>query len=54
MEQVTQQRAPLLEAMQAHRLNRVVRFDVPGHKGGRGNHELAEFLGADCVWMSIP
>ena len=29
MEQVTQQRAPLLEAMQAHRLNRVVRFDVP-------------------------
>ena len=45
MEQVTQQRAPLLEAMQAHRLNRVVRFDVPGHKGGRGNHELAEFLG---------
>ena len=47
MEQVTQQRAPLLEAMQAHRLNRVVRFDVPGHKGGRGNHELAEFLGAD-------
>lgn len=34
MEQVTQQRAPLLEAMQAHRLNRVVRFDVPGHKGG--------------------
>ena len=51
MEQVTQQRAPLLEAMQAHRLNRVVRFDVPGHKGGRGNHELAEFLGADCVRM---
>ena len=53
MEQVTQQRAPLLEAMQAHRLNRVVRFDVPGHKGGRGNHELAEFLGADCVRMDV-
>ena len=53
MEQVTQHRAPLLEAMQAHRLNRVVRFDVPGHKGGRGNHELAEFLGADCVRMDV-
>ena len=53
MEQVTQQRAPLLEAMQAHRLNQVVRFDVPGHKGGQGNHELAEFLGADCVRMDV-
>lgn len=53
MEQVTQQRAPLLEAMQAHLVNRVVRFDVPGHKGGRGNHELAEFLGADCVRMDV-
>ena len=44
----TQQDAPLLEAMQTHRLNRVVRFDVPGHKGGRGNHELVDFLGSDC------
>lgn len=53
MKHDTQQDAPLLEAMQTHRLNRVVRFDVPGHKGGRGNHELADFLGSDCVRMDV-
>lgn len=42
-------RAPLYEAMREHRLNRVVPFDVPGHKGGRGNAMLTEFLGADCL-----
>jgi len=39
--------------MNEHRLNRVVRFDVPGHKGGRGNRELAEFLGEKCVKMDV-
>ncbi|MGN0683374.1 MAG: aminotransferase class I/II-fold pyridoxal phosphate-dependent enzyme [Oscillospiraceae bacterium] len=41
--------APLYEAMKEHRLNRVVPFDVPGHKGGRGNTTLTEFLGKDCL-----
>ncbi len=50
---LTQQNAPLLEAMQEHKLNRIVRFDVPGHKGGRGNRELAEFLGETCVRMDV-
>ena len=50
---LTQSDAPLLEAMNEHRLNRVVRFDVPGHKGGRGNRELAEFLGEKCVKMDV-
>ena len=40
----TQQDAPLMDALKEHLLNRVVRFDVPGHKGGRGNQELADFL----------
>ncbi len=44
-----QSRAPLYEAMKAHKLDRVVPFDVPGHKGGRGNRILTEFLGADCL-----
>ncbi len=35
--------------MKEHRLNRVVPFDVPGHKGGRGNTTLTEFLGKDCL-----
>ena len=50
---LTQKNAPLLEAMQEHKLNRIVRFDVPGHKGGRGNKELAEFLGEACVRMDV-
>ena len=28
----TQQDAPLMDALKEHLLNRVVRFDVPGHK----------------------
>lgn len=44
-----QSRAPLYEAMREHRLNRVVPFDVPGHKGGRGNKTLTEFLGENCL-----
>lgn len=47
--QLDQSRAPLYEAMKAHRLNRVVPFDVPGHKGGRGNKVLTEFLGENCM-----
>mgnify|MGYP000949041891 CR=1 FL=1 len=49
----TQQDAPLMDALKEHLLNRVVRFDVPGHKGGRGNHELADFLGQRCVQIDV-
>ncbi len=49
----TQKDAPLLEAMQQHGKNRVVRFDVPGHKGGRGNPDLAAFLGETCMKMDV-
>lgn len=44
-----QNRAPLYEAMSEHKLNRVVPFDVPGHKGGRGNKRLTDFLGEHCL-----
>lgn len=47
--QLDQSRAPLYKAMKAHRLDRVVPFDVPGHKGGRGNKVLTEFLGENCM-----
>lgn len=49
----TQQDAPLMDALKEHLMNRVVRFDVPGHKGGRGNHELADFLGERCVQIDV-
>jgi arginine/lysine/ornithine decarboxylase len=32
---------------------RVVPFDVPGHKRGRGNPELTEFLGEQCVSVDV-
>ena len=42
---LAQERAPLLEALAEYRKSRVVPFDVPGHKQGRGTPELTEFLG---------
>ncbi len=49
----TQKNAPVYEALLKHKKNRVVPFDVPGHKGGRGNPELTEFLGIDCMKVDV-
>ena len=43
--QLSQARAPIFEALRAFSKERVVPFDVPGHKHGKGNPELTEFLG---------
>lgn len=48
-----QQKAPIFEALKKHKENRVVPFDVPGHKGGRGNKELTEFLGENCLKVDV-
>ena len=37
---LNQNRAPIYEALEQFRKMRVVPFDVPGHKRGRGNPEL--------------
>ncbi len=44
-----QNSSPLLDAMNEYQTNRVVKFDVPGHKGGRGNKALSDFLGESCL-----
>ena len=44
---LSQERAPIYEALKEYRAKRIVPFDVPGHKMGRGNPELTEFLGRD-------
>lgn len=49
----TQYNAPIQEALSRHKKNRIVPFDVPGHKGGRGNPELTEFLGIDCLKVDV-
>ena len=50
---IDQSRAPIYEALQNFRQMRVVPFDVPGHKHGKGNPELAEFLGEQCVEVDV-
>ncbi len=48
----SQERAPIYEALRNLEKKRIVPFDVPGHKRGRGNPELAAFLGRGVlVWM---
>lgn len=50
---VNQERAPIYEALQRFKHMRVVPFDVPGHKRGRGNPELTAFLGEQCMAVDV-
>jgi len=50
---IDQSRAPIYEALQNFRQMRVVPFDVPGHKHGKGNPELTEFLGEQCIGIDV-
>ena len=53
MDRINQHTAPVYEAMLELRKRRVVPFDVPGHKRGRGNPELVDFLGEKCVGVDV-
>ncbi len=53
MVKLSQERAPVLEALNRLKAMRVVPFDVPGHKRGRGNPELADFLGNRCLSVDV-
>ena len=53
MEKLSQQQAPIYEALEELRKMRVVPFDVPGHKRGRGNPELTRLLGERCMNMDV-
>ena len=50
---LTQDRAPIMEALKKMKRARLVPFDVPGHKRGRGNTELREFLGENCLDVDV-
>ena len=50
---LSQHRVPIMEALQQYQEARVVPFDVPGHKHGRGNKELADFLGETCLHHDV-
>lgn len=48
-----QNKAPIKEALERFKHMRVVPFDVPGHKHGKGNPELTDFLGKDCMTVDV-
>ena len=53
MDREKQKKAPVYEALEKFKKRRVVPFDVPGHKRGRGNPELRELLGEKCVSLDV-
>lgn len=53
MSKLSDQDIPILEALNKYKLMRVLPFDVPGHKRGKGNPELTEFLGEKCLTIDV-
>ena len=50
---MNQLNAPIYEALVKYNENRVVPFDVPGHKHGKGNPVLTQFLGQTCMNVDV-
>ena len=53
MKKLDQNQAPIYDGLIKLRKKRIVPFDVPGHKRGRGNPELVELLGEKCVGIDV-
>ena len=53
MYKLDQTKAPIYEALERFKRARIVPFDVPGHKRGRGNPELTAFLGEKCMTVDV-
>lgn len=45
--------APIHDALIQYRNTRIVSFDVPGHKQGKGNTMLRDFLGDKCLSVDV-
>lgn len=48
-----QNKMPVYEALNRLKAERIVPFDVPGHKHGKANPELTEFLGEKCMSVDV-
>ncbi|MCL2355752.1 MAG: aminotransferase class I/II-fold pyridoxal phosphate-dependent enzyme [Defluviitaleaceae bacterium] len=48
-----QNRTPIRNALEELEENRIIPFDVPGHKRGKGNSNLREFLGKKCLSIDV-
>lgn len=53
MKKLSQESAPIYEALENLQSMRMVPFDVPGHKRGRGNPELTALLGERCMNLDV-
>ena len=53
MDKSIQHRAPILEALEQMMDKRIVPFDVPGHKKGKGNPELTALLGEKTMSLDV-
>lgn len=53
MSRLDQTKAPILEALEEMKTARLVPFDVPGHKRGKGNPDLTAFLGEKCMSVDV-
>lgn len=50
---MNQERMPIYEALNRMKSERIVPFDVPGHKHGKANPELTQFLGEKCMSVDV-
>ena len=48
-----QNETPIYDAIQQYIKNRIVSFDVPGHKQGKGHKDLVEAFGTKCISMDL-
>ena len=48
-----QRRIPIREALERLKRDRIIPFDVPGHKRGAGNKSLRAFLGEQCLSIDV-
>ena len=53
MYRLDQNQIPIVTALQAVHDQRLVPFDVPGHKHGKGNRALTELLGERCLRLDV-
>lgn len=53
MNQQLQEQCPIYDALENYKKMRVVPFDVPGHKRGKGNPVLTQFLSEACLSVDV-
>ncbi|MCL1844125.1 MAG: aminotransferase class I/II-fold pyridoxal phosphate-dependent enzyme [Defluviitaleaceae bacterium] len=53
MYNLEQRKTPIKDALEELERNRVIPFDVPGHKRGKGSSNLRDFLGKKCLSIDV-